>query len=174
MSQIGLYRYKTTTTNGRTVTLYKNGIASGTAVLRSLPFCSSDVLVKYLDASGRYRFYTFNKFYETKDAPQLIGSTNKFFSSLLTAQSDKSNIGYRNERRLSLTTDATSEQLTYLADIFTSPRVYMYVGVMPSDSEKDWVEVTAEGDNTVKRRKAIGGRFDLTIILPEWYTIKTV
>jgi hypothetical protein len=174
MSNIGYYRYKTTVTDGREVVLYKNGIASGTAVLRDLPYCSGDVMVKYLDANGQYRFYTFNKFFETKDNPTLIGSTNKFLSSILTAQSDKSNIGYKNERKISLTTEATAEQLTYLSDIFTSPRVYLYVGTLPNDSEKDWLEVTADGDNIVKRRKAVGGRVDITLTLPEWYTIKTL
>lgn len=174
MSQIGYYRLKTTATDGRVVKIYVNGVEAGSAIIKALPFCSGDRLVKYLDHTGQYRFYTFNKFYEVKDTPQAIGTTNKFITSILTGQSSDQNIGYRNERKLSLTTDATAEQLAMLSDLFLSPRVYLYIGDGVGDTLKDWLEVTITSNTPIKRRKAIGGRVDAVITLPDHYTIKQI
>jgi hypothetical protein len=175
MSKIGYYRFKTDVTDGRVVTLYKNGVEAGTATIVQLDSCPGDRILKFLDSNGQYRFYNFNSFYGVQDNPSLIGTTNEFITSILDAQTNSKNLGYRNDRQLSLTGEVNSDQLTILSDIYTSPRVYLYIGSNNSDQDKDWLEVTiVGGDKTVRRRKAKNGSINLTIQLPEWFTIKSI
>lgn len=174
MSQIGYYRYKTNVIDGRVVALYKNGIQSGISTIKKIPACADSRIIKFIDSKGQYRFWVFNRFYEIKDSPKSIGSTNEFITSILTDQTNSKSIGYRNERTLLLTSDVTKDELVYLGDIFTSPRVYMYIGTLMNDAPKDWVEVTIEADNVVKFRKGNSKSFDITVTLPEYFTIKMV
>lgn len=176
MSFIGYYRYKTTTpSTRRAIQMFKSGVATGVKYIEPIPFCEGNKILKYLDPNGEYRFYPFNKFYEIKDNPKSIGLTNKFLTNILTDQSSGQNIGYKNDRTMALTADVTNAELVYLAHIYTSPRVYLYIGQNNSDGAAAWLEVTVTGgDKTVRRRKANGGQIDITITLPEHYTIRTI
>ena len=175
MSKIGYYRYKTTVTDGRVVTLYKNGIESGTATIKALEFCEGYRILKYLDSTGKYRFFSFTKFYETNDNPSQIGTTNKFITSILNSGSNKSNIGYRNERTIDLSVEVDEDQLKVLSSIYVSPRVYLYIGSGIADNEKDWLQVSdLSGDTIVRRRRQKTGLVNITITLPEWFTIKMI
>jgi len=175
MSKIGYYRLKTTATDGRVVTFYKSGIASGVATIKTLDFCSGYRILKYLDSKGRYRFFSFTNYYEVNDRPQQIGTTNEFITNILNAQTNSKNLGYRNERTLSLSAEVDSEQLEVLSEIYTSPRVYLYVGNGTSDTLADWVELSEiTGDNIVRRRKQKTGVINLQAKLPEWFTIKQI
>lgn len=176
MSSIGYYRYKTTVpTSRRAIQFFKSGRAAGVKYVDPVPFCTGDRILKYIDPNGEYRFFPFNRFYETRDNPKQIGITNKFLTNILTDQSSKQNLGYTNDRTMALTADVTNDELVYLAHIYTSPRVYLYVGSNNSDTPADWLEVTVTGgDKTVRRRKGNGGSIDITITLPEYYTIKQI
>lgn len=173
MSSIGYYRFKCATTDGRVVKLYKNGLEAGSATIKALDFCAGDRIIKYLDSKGQYRYYSFNKYYEINDKPKSLGTTNEFITSILTAQTNEKNLGYSNERTLSLTATATTEQLDILSDIWSSPSVYLYIGTT-TDTDKDWLQVTIKGGGEVKRRKATVGKIDITVVLPEWYTIRRI
>lgn len=175
MSSVGFYRYKTTVTDDRVVTLYKSGVASGTATIKALDFCEGYKILKYLDSKGRYRFFSFNKFFETNDNPKQIGSTNEFITNILDAQTNSKNIGYRNERELSLSAEVTDEQLTVLSEIYTSPSIYLYIGDGTTDVLQDWIKIAKlSGDTIVRRRKQRTGLININITLPEWFTIKLV
>lgn len=175
MSKIGYYRFKTTVEDGKTVTLYKNEIESGTHTIKSLEYCSGFLILKYLDSKGQYRFFSFNKYYEINDRPNKIGQTNEFITNILTDQSNSKNIGYRNERQRIVSAEVDEERLNILSDIYTSPRVYLYVGSGISDTLSDWILLTdVSGDNVVKRRKQKTGLITLTLTLPEWFTVKMV
>jgi hypothetical protein len=51
----------------------------------------------------------------------------------------------------------------------------MYIGSGTSDAAKDWLEVDQIAENPiVRRRKRNTGRIDLTITLPENYSITMV
>lgn len=175
MSQVGYYRYKIDNYLEGTyeINIYKNGNVGATHTLIIKKRCSTEKLIKYLDHNGQFRFYPFNSRYETTNKPQLIGKASKFITSILTSQSSQSNIGYKNERVLSLVADNVSnDELEYLQDIWDSPRVYLYKGENTSDELKDWLEVTVVGgDNISKRRKLENGKINIDIQLPEWYSI---
>lgn len=172
MSEIGFYRYKTIVSGNRTVNFVVNYQIAASKDIVALNECPGFVILKYLDRYGQYRFYAFNKYYRIFDNPSQIGTTNKFITNILTDKSDKQNVGYRNERKIELTAEATDEQLLKLADIYTSPRVYYYIGQNNSDLNSDWIEVQViANDNVVKRRKQTTGRIDLIVTLPENYTI---
>lgn len=170
MSKIGYYRYKTfiPLSGSKIVTLYKNGIASGSALIKCLPSCVDFKILKYLDKDGQYRFFPFNQFWEQKDTPVKLGSVNKFVTSLLESQSNTENIGVKNLRTLSLTADGvTPEQLNLLSYIYTSPRVYIL-------SNNSWIQVEIKGDGVgrPKKDKPVDVKIDVT--LPESYTVKMI
>lgn len=170
MSSIGYYRYKTTANAVRTITLNINGTNIAWKNIIPVNTCTGDIILKYLDKNGQYRFYPFTKYYQTKDAPELIGTANKFITNILSDQTNKQNIGFKNERRIELSADVPNEELEKLVDIYTSPRVYMYIG--NTDAAKDWIEVNQiVSDPVIKRRKKNTGRIDITIVLPENYSI---
>jgi hypothetical protein len=175
MSQVGLYRYKVDNLveGETTINLYKNG---SLAVIHNIivkSFCESQKLVKYLDNNGQYRFYSFNSRWESSDKVKLLGKANKLITSILTSQSNERIIGYKNERTLNLTADnVSSDELLLLQYIWTSPRVYLHVGEYNSDEDSDWLLVTVSGgDKTVKRRKLENAKFNIELLLPEWFSV---
>jgi hypothetical protein len=128
-------------------------------------------LLKYLNKDGQYRFFGFNKYWERSDKPKEIGRSNKIITSLLSSQTDSVSIGYRNERTLDLVAEnVTQEELTQLADIWLSPKVYLRVG--DGDTSEDWIEVTIDTKDTVSRiRKGNAKDVELSVVLPKWYNI---
>jgi hypothetical protein len=174
MSTVGYYRYKTLADSDRDVIIYINSVPYVKSI-KTIDVCDGFKLLKFLNKSGQYRFYPFSNYYQTKDLPELIGTTNKFITSILTDMSNRQNIGYKNERTLLLTADVSKDELEILQDIYTSPRVYLYVGTNNSDLPNDWIEVTVKvSDAIVRRPKGDYGRIDLTITLPEWFSIKMI
>ena len=174
MSKIGYYRFKVEVTRDEDITFFVNGVESVVHKIKAVDACAGDRILKFLDANGQYRFFPFSRYYETKDNPRKIGSTNEFITNILTDQTNSKNLGYKNERRISMSAEVDEQQLTYVSQIYTSPRVYLYVGDLMDDSAKDWVEVEVSGDNTIKRRKARTGSVDLVVTLPEHFTIKMI
>jgi hypothetical protein len=175
MSKIGYYRYKTTADQAKSVNLIINYAVAASMNIIPIEYCEPGKILKYLDKNGEYRFYPFLSYHKIYDNPSLIGVTNKFITSILNSQTNSQVIGYKNERRLDLTADLDEDQLLILSDIYTSPRVYLYIGSNNSDTASDWLEVKVDvKDNIVRRPKFSYGRIDLTITLPEHFTIKMI
>ena len=175
MSQVGFYRYKTTADVAKSINLTINFVNVASKEIVPIDVCTGDLILKYLDRNGQYRFHPFNKYYETKDQPEKIGSVDKFLTSILTDQGNTSNVGYNNTRTISATTEATAAQLEKLKDIYASPRVYLYIGAGITDLAYDWLEVEIKTFSpVVRRRRANTGDINLNIILPEHYTIKMI
>jgi hypothetical protein len=175
MSSIGYYRYKTTADIYKQVHLNLDGTNIAVKYVQPINTCGNDIILKYLDKNGQYRFYPFNKYYRTSDAPELIGQANKFVTNILSDQTDRQNIGFRNTRKIEIVADVPNDELEKLHDIYSSPRVYMYIGSGSDDAAKDWIEVNQITDTgIVKRRKANEGRINLTIILPTNFSITMV
>ena len=175
MSNIGFYRYKVNnfSKGDNSVSFYVNGNLVVTHSIITKENCTGTQLVKYIDKNGQYRFYPFNKYYEKIDNPEELGRTNEFITSIFDAQTDSKSVGYRNKRNISLVAESvTSDELDILADLWTSPRVYLYIGDGSSDNLEDWVECKiANADNLVRRRKGDFGRIAIELELPTNYTI---
>lgn len=168
----GFLRYKADNLSVGTHTISIDiGGVTFTKTVRIKRVCSGDVYLKYIDKNGQYRFYNFNRFYEKKDSPKLIGSTNNTINSLLNDKSNKKNIGYENSSILNvIATDVESDEIDFLADIYTSPRVYMQIGNY--DLDGDWVLVTVKSkDNIRKKRKGNFYTVELEITMPDQYLI---
>jgi hypothetical protein len=171
MSSIGFYRIKLIADTDKEVILFVNGIPVSTKNVRAMSTCEGDLIIKYLDRNGHYRFFPFNKFYETSDNLEKIGSAEKFLVDILTDQSNQNNIGYRNNRIIQARADVTNEELDILKDLYPSPRVYLYIGT-GTDLASDWLEVEITSFNPIiRRRKANYGRVDISIKLPKHYTV---
>jgi hypothetical protein len=171
MSSIGYYRYKTLADSEKTINWTVNFVNVASKDIVPVDSCSGDLIVKYLDKNGQYRFYPFNRYYETQDSPEEIGSVNRFLTNIRTDMSNTQNIGYRNQRQIFANTDVPNAPLEKLTDIYTSPRVYLYIGNGSTDTASDWLEVTINAQTSiVKRNRGNTGRIDITINLPEYYT----
>lgn len=173
MSDIGFYRYKKIPTAEGTSTIVFNvgGTPTVTHTIVTKKRCDNDQLVRYLDKNGQYRFYPFNRFWEKKDQPTEIGRTSELIISLLNSQTDSKSVGYRNKRIISLVAESvTSAELDILADLWTSPRVYLYIGDGTTDGLSDWVLCRiVGGDNIVRRRKGEAGKIAIDLELPQNY-----
>lgn len=176
MSDISYYRGKFTPTSAGTTSkvFYVNGSVAKTCTIITKPFCTGEVLCKYLNHNGQYRFIKFNKYYIDSINRVPIGSVQNIITSLYSGQSDKLNIGYKCNRTLTLINDdITLAEMEIFADIFTSPRVYLHVGIQNVDYANSWVLVqlkeTTNGINFGKRKF---GEIQITIELPEYHSIK--
>jgi hypothetical protein len=177
MSEVGYYRYKVkpTAEGSSAVKLYINGTLASTATVVAKEFCPGFMILKYIDSSGRYRFFPFNDKWQRTDKPKSIGEVNKFITSILDSQADAEQIGYKNDRTISLTAGRVSvDDLEKLSDIYTSPRVYLYVGSGSNDRIQDWIQVTVSGDGVGRRRNNKFSKVSIDVKLPEYYAITKV
>lgn len=171
MSQVGYYRYKTIADEVKVINFTKDGVLAGTKIVNPIDVCDGFKILKYIDSDGQYRFYPFNKFWESKDKPKLLGKASKIIESVLYSQSSENNIGYKNDRTISLVAENVSQdELTILSDIYTSPRVLLYIGTT-TDEKKDWIEIDVKGDNINRLRKQKFTKVNIDITLPKWYSI---
>ena len=158
----GFYREKMLLTQNTTITR-----AGKAKTVEVLPYCDGDVILKYLDRNGMYRFYKFSRFYRREIEPEPIGSIENFFGSLSAAQGYKKNIGYRSQEELTVKAVAVpARHMESLKDIYTSPRVYMHIGVLGDDNTSDWVLVDVEGDGMIKHNRRQFNDIELTILPP--------
>jgi hypothetical protein len=177
MSEIGYHRYKLrdTTEGEQSIKFFKNGALAKTCTIISKPFCSGFRILKYLNKNGQYRFYPFNNFWQQSNKPTLIGKVNIFVTSINVNQSSEKNIGYKNEKKLTLVADKVSlSELEILEDIYSSPRVYLYVGSGLTDELKDWLQVSISGDGISKPKKANFKKVVIEVTLPEQYAITKI
>lgn len=176
MSSVGYYRYKVNDlTKGQEKKIYffRNTTLIKTVTFSIRSFCSTQKLIKYLDRQGQYKFYAFNKFYEIKNNPRLLGKTNEVITSILTAQTNSKSLGFKDEKTISLVAEDVSESdLTLLEDLFISPRVYLYIGDGISDTASDWLQVDIKPQSQpIRRKKASSGKINIDIALPEQFSI---
>lgn len=158
----GFYREKMMLTQNTTITR-----AGKAKTVEVLPHCEGDVILKYLDRNGMYRFYKFSRFYRREIEPELIGSIENIFGSLSTAQGYKKNIGYRSQDELTVKAVAVpSRHMENLKDIYTSPRVYMHIGALGDDNASDWLLVDVEGDGMIKHNRRQFNDVELTVQPP--------
>lgn len=169
-----LYRYKiASATAGRFPVFFKrDGVTVAAQCVEFKPFCAGGKILKFMDRNGLYRFFPFNEYWEESFKPDMIGETEYSIDSLRTAQSGTRNIGYENSKELNLVAyDVTASELAILEDLFVSMRVYLYIGTT-GDAPADWLLVTVtSGNNISRRRRGSLGKIDVTVKLPEQYTV---
>jgi hypothetical protein len=174
-SSIGYYRIKVKPSVSREVIIYSNNIEYcriNVVVKDALKKCSNNSVkyLKYLDKYGRYRFWMFNDKWKESITSSQIGNYSNYITSILDAQSDKSNIGYDANRQLTLRSEhLTNEEKDILNDIFMSPVVYMRAG--EGDFKKDWIKVTVSGDGMLKDNSMSFTNIEITVTLPKNYNI---
>lgn len=174
MYKKGYLRYlvSTPTAGSRDVSFYKNGELLVKHTIVTKYGCDGYKLLKWLDNNGQYRFFPFLSEHSIKDNPKQIGEVSNFIESLITAISDKSNLGYTNERKLTLRqVNVTEDERLILSSLFTSPKVYLYVGDYIDFSILKYIEVTITCDNVVKKEKGKSSTFEITVNLPKHFTI---
>lgn len=173
-TSLGIYRYKvdSVSASGNTVEFKVGGTTVKTCTIIPVNLCSGRRIIKYLNRNGQYRFYPFISQYEEIDKPKEIGKVSNMITSILNSKSDAKSVGYKSDRILNLKSEPIStDQLEMLRDIYTSPRVYLYVGTS-TDLESDWVLVTVNASKSIRKEpKAKFTTMDLEVKLPETYSI---
>jgi hypothetical protein len=172
-SNIGYYRIKrdNLSIGDNTISVLINGEAVSKTV-RVKEICSSDMLLKYLNSKGQYRYYAFNRYYEQKDKITSLGKANKIVTDLLTSQSNVTPLGNRHERSMVLTADnVPADELLILKDLFVSPCIYLNINSI-TDTAKDWLQVEMGSTNFISIQKKLNfSKVTFEIILPEQYTL---
>lgn len=174
MSTIGLYRYKiaSVSASGNTVVFKVGGTTTKTCTVIPINLCTGKRILKYLNRDGQYRFYPFTNIYEETEQPKEIGKVSNLITSILNSKTNAKSAGYKSDRTISLISDPIpTEHLEMVRDIYTSPRVYLYVG-SGTDTENDWVLVTIKADKNIRREKK--NKFttlSLDLTLPETYSV---
>ena len=135
--------------------------------IKVLPYCEGDIILKYLDRNGMYRFYRFTKNYErTVDADE-IGSVEHTFTSLSTGQGYQKSIGNKSVDKIKARAENVPvEDLNILKDLYTSPRVYFHLGEAGTDNLSNWVLVKVKGDGIAKLPKRNFVNVEIEIELP--------
>ncbi len=177
MSKVGYYRYKVVpSSEGETTKeFYINGTLISTATIVARKFCENYRILKYLDSSGRYRFYPFNDKWERVNKSTSKGEINNFVTSIYGSQTASKQIGYDNIRTISLTAgNVSADELEKLEDIYSSPCVYLYVGDGENDHTEDWILVTVSGDGIGRRKNGNYGKISIDVTLPESYAITKI
>jgi hypothetical protein len=171
---LGFYRYKLASVSaaGNTVQFKLNGVIDKTCTITPVNLCTGKRILKYLNRDGQYRFFPFISNYEELDKPKEIGKTLNIIASILSSKSDTKSVGYKSDRTINLKSDPISTaQLEILRDIYTSPRVYLYVGTT-TDTESDWVLVSVQASKSIRKEpKAKFTTLEIEVTLPETYAI---
>jgi hypothetical protein len=143
-----------------------------TKSIEVLPYCPEDLIIKYLDRNGMFRFYKFHENYQVTIHAEKIGIIQTMYESIATAQGLTKNIGYKNTKELSATAYAVPDRhMNSLQDLFVSPRVYLHVGDLGLDARENWLLVDIEGDGLVKHPKRKFNDLRVSIILPDEFNI---
>jgi hypothetical protein len=172
MSKIGFYRYKIENATTQAVQLYVNNVLTATKQVVALDVCPGFRQLKFLDRNGQYRFYPFVSEHGIKNVSKEIGDVNEYVTSLLTSQSDKKSVGSNTDTIITLrAANVSGPELEILNDIYSSPRVYYYVGDGTTDDAKDWVLVSVKGDGISRREKRNFGKVEIQVSLPKTNTI---
>jgi hypothetical protein len=172
MSKIGFYRYKLENATTQAVRLYVNNVVAATKQVVALDVCTGFRQLKFLDRNGQFRFYPFVAEHGIKGVSKEIGEVNEYVTSLLTSQSDKKSVGSNTETTITLrAANVSGDELEILRDIYSSPRVYYYVGNGSTDDAKDWVLVSVKGDGISRREKRNFGKIEIQVSLPKTNTI---
>lgn len=179
MSRTGIHRVTYANLQPNTVVdvnLFVNGEPDSQKTIIVKPICEGGKFIKYLNRNGEYRCWYFNSYYEEKIEANNLGSTNELILSILTAQGSEKDLGSKVKRQLDLVAENVSaNELLILSDLYTSPRVYLYIGDKTDYSPQNWLLVKVKNtDNIIKRRKANFSDIDLTIELPENSTISSI
>lgn len=174
--EVGYKRYKISdlAEGNHFFTFYRDGIEIVTHTADIRGCCGDSILLKYLDSNGMYRFFPFNEKWEKRISTQSKGDVSQFVTSIETSQSDRKNIGKDVETRIDLTaTNVQPNDLEILADLYTSPRVYIYDN-SGNDTSKNWLLVQLSDTGTVRRRKKNPQNVDITINLPKSYAVTQI
>jgi hypothetical protein len=175
MSQIGYYRLKLDSLPPGTYqkSFFVDGEEAVTHTLIIKDWCDNKKLLKFADSESQFRFFPFNTRWQSTDRPVSLGKVNKFITTLVDSQSNTKQVGYKNERVISLVADdITEDELNVLSDIYVSDQIFLYIGDGNSDAKSDWVQVEITGgDKTVRRRRNNSGQVNIEITLPEYFSI---
>jgi hypothetical protein len=136
-----------------------------THTLKTRPWCDGDLLLKYVDRNGQYRFFPFTRFYIRRSNPIAIGTIDELIISLATDTGDTREIGYKNKDNLTLSAaQLNTDEKALLKDLYTSPEVYLVEATK-------LVRVKVAGDNISKLAKDNFSDLTIDILLPSSYNI---
>lgn len=145
-----------------------------TKTIISSDSCGKGVYLKYLASDGKYKFMFFEKSVTFSGESTSNGNGIGLPNSLVSSVSPTYSLGYSSVRTLQVSTTVDLEKYKILADIVSSPKVYLQTKEETyniNDEEENWIEVQVSGNNSIPLKKGIS-TFSLLVTLPEYNSIK--
>lgn len=168
-----IYKYKVSDlpTGLSTVEVFINGLLASTNTVLIRENCDNGIYLKYLDHNGRYRFFKMNNLWRGNFQVRKIGSRANF-SGVNISQQERV-VGYESDKNIVAVADnVTQQEVDVLSDIYTSPRVYLKIGL--TDTLKDWILVEVSGDGGFRIGKAKATKVTMNIKLPNHYAVTEI
>ena len=135
--------------------------------------CAKTVYLKYLASDGKYKFMCFDRNVRMGGQQTSLGNGQQIPNGLNDAKSPTYSLGYRSNRTIQCSVNCDLVKYTQLADILTSPKVYLQTGEAPflvNDEPENWIEVQVSGENNIPVKKGVTV-FSVTVTLPEYNSI---
>ena len=157
--------------------LKKNDTLNSKKTLHLVDFCeSSDLLIKYLDHNGEYRFWVFNKYHEVVNEVSNIGSVNQFITNITDSAGRTKQLGNQSTIIINASTTVDEKWRNIFNDLYVSPRVSIWKHNENISTEKEkkgrWLDVVVESNGILKYRKLNNTQEQVSFILSEQNTIK--
>lgn len=132
-------------------------------------WCDGDILVKYIDNDGQFRYFPFSKFYRTEVNSEEIGKINPLILSIKDQGSNQESIGYKSNNRITLTAELINyNDREVLSFIYNSKLTYLII-----DGKEIQVNVSS-GDRLKRLEKIKFSQSTITFDLPQSYNITSL
>ena len=130
-----------------------------------IPLCWQHPLLGYVS-------FPFNGNKVTAIAASKGPEYQKFLTSMKSVNSLKTISGYKETRRVTLTTKADSQYWPLLESLYSSRHVYLFIGDSgDNDTTLSWVECEVAGGASTRNDRT-KGQFTVELILPEHFNIR--
>ena len=133
------------------------------------------VYMKWLNKTGGYSYWLFNRFYTIDKGIQTLGSITNDFYNLEDTTSQSKQLGKDSADLWTLLSDNLSpDDMNIAKGILDSPKAYLFTGTAGQvNNFNDWLEVSVNTRSAnIKQSRESRNELSLTIELPNDYNIK--
>ena len=130
-----------------------------------IPVCWQHPILGYVS-------FPFNGNKLTSISADKLSEHGKFLTSMKSVNSLKAITGYKEDRKVTLSTKADSQYWPLLEAIYSSRHVYLFIGTSgDNDGPLSWVECEVSGGATTRSDRS-RGQFTIELIPPEHFNIR--
>jgi hypothetical protein len=134
---------------------------------------NNNIYIKWLNSFGDFDYWLFKRA-DTERKIKGLGVIDNDFGNFEGTTSPFQNIGVNGSDSLKVFETFSEDDMVYIADMFISPKIYLFRGLPNQVStQDDWVEITlASGGNQIVSRKYQNTQLELEFNMPDLITRK--